>query len=67
MLLKLLENFKELMIEDEEKKIINTSELFERYCKYVAANVDTSDLEVLTNYIVSGLFFRPLPCNTNCQ
>lgn len=43
---KLLENFKELMIEDEEKKIINTSELFERYCKYVAANVDTSDLEV---------------------
>lgn len=46
---KLLENFKELMIEDEEKKIIKTSELFEKYCRHVAANVDTSGLDVDTD------------------
>lgn len=45
---KLLENFKELMIEDE-KKTITTSELFEKYCRYVARNIDTSELEVDTD------------------
>ena len=45
---KLLENFKELMLE-EDMKVIKSSELFERYCKYVAANVDTSKLEVYTD------------------
>lgn len=43
---KLLENFQELMIEDDNKKVIKTSELFERYCKYVAANVETNGLDV---------------------
>ena len=46
---KLLENFRELMIEDEDKKVIKTSELFERYCKYVAANVETNGLDVNTD------------------
>lgn len=44
----LLENFKELMIE-EDRKVIKSSELFEQYCKYVAENVSTSDLEVNTD------------------
>lgn len=43
---KLLENFKELMIE-EDKKTITVSELFERYCKYVEKEVDTSNLKVM--------------------
>lgn len=46
---KILENFKELMIEDESKKEIKTSELFEEWCKHVAANVSTSGLEVDTD------------------
>ena len=44
----LLENFKELMIE-EDRKVIKSSELFEEYCKYVAENVSTSNLEVNTD------------------
>ena len=42
----LLTNFKELMIEDERKESIKTSELFEEWGKYVEKNVDTTDLEV---------------------
>lgn len=43
---KILENFKELMIE-EESKTVKFSEIFEKYCAYVAENVDTSGLEVI--------------------
>ena len=43
---KLLENFKELMIEDETKKVIKVSELFGEWCNYVAKEVDTDGLEV---------------------
>lgn len=43
---KLLTNFKELMITDESKKSIKSSELFEEWKKYVEKNVNTSDLEV---------------------
>ncbi len=45
---KILENFKELMIEDG-RKVIKTSELFEQWCNYVAANVETNGLEVNTD------------------
>lgn len=45
----ILENFKELMIEDEKLKVIKTSELFEKWCKYVADNVSTDGLEVCTD------------------
>lgn len=41
---KILENFQGLMKEPEVKEI-KLSEIFNRYCKHVAANVDTSDLE----------------------
>lgn len=43
---KILENFKELMIE-EERKYIKISELFELYCKYVAEHVETTGLDVV--------------------
>ncbi|MBU3111977.1 hypothetical protein [Clostridium lacusfryxellense] len=43
---KLLTNFKELMISDEKKKSIKSSELFEAWKKYVCKNVATSELEV---------------------
>lgn len=43
---RLLENFKNLMIEPR-KKVINIDDIFAEYCKYVAANVDTSELEVI--------------------
>lgn len=42
---KILENFKELMIEPEYKEI-KLSELFEIYCNYVRENVNTSELEI---------------------
>lgn len=42
---KLLENFKDLMI-PEEQKTIKVTELFERWIKYVKENVATDDLEV---------------------
>lgn len=41
---KILENFRGLMWE-LEKKEIKLSEIFEEYCKHVAANVNTDDLE----------------------
>lgn len=40
----ILENFKGLM-KEPNKKEINLSEIFEEYKKYVASNVDTSELE----------------------
>lgn len=42
---KILENFKELMIED--CKEINLSDVFEKWSKFVEENVETSDLEVV--------------------
>lgn len=42
----LLTNFKEIIIEDERKESIKTSELFEEWKKYVEGNVDTTELEV---------------------
>ncbi len=44
---KILENFKELMTDDEIPKQIKVSDIFEEYKKHVAKKVDTSDLEVV--------------------
>lgn len=41
---KILDNFKELMTEPDKEEI-KLSEIFERYCKHVADNVNTNDLE----------------------
>lgn len=42
----LLSNFKELMVEDERKKVIKVSEIFTQWCEYVAEKVDTDGLKV---------------------
>lgn len=41
---KILENFKELMKEPETKEV-RLSEIFKQYCRHVAENVSTDDLE----------------------
>ena len=41
---KILENFKSLMVEPD-MKVIKLSDIFEKYCEYVAHDVDTDDLE----------------------
>jgi hypothetical protein len=46
---KMLENFKELMVSQELPKVVKVSDIFEEFKKYVAKNVDTSNLEVDTD------------------
>ncbi len=46
---KILENFKDLMIEQDIPDKIKVSDLFEEFKKYVADSVDTSKLEVNTD------------------
>lgn len=43
---KILENFKELMVNHEFPKVVKLSDIFEEFKKYVAKNVETKDLEV---------------------
>lgn len=43
---KILENFKELMTFEKEKKTITVTELFKKWTDYVTKNVSTSELEV---------------------
>lgn len=42
---KILENFKSLMVEPD-MKVIKLSDIFKKYCEYVAHDVDTDNLEV---------------------
>ncbi len=44
---KLLGNFKELMIEDESRRVIKVSELFGMWCNFVSKEVETNGLEVV--------------------
>lgn len=46
---KILKNFKEFMTDIEIPKVLKVSEIFDKYCDYVAKNVDTSGLEVNTD------------------
>jgi hypothetical protein len=46
---KILENFRDLMEDVEFAKVVNISDIFEKYCEYVGKNVNTSDLEVNTD------------------
>jgi hypothetical protein len=43
---KILENFKELMIDVEVPKKVKVSDIFEQFCDHVSNNVETSDLKV---------------------
>lgn len=45
---RILENFRELMKEPDYKEI-KLSDIFEEYCKHVAENVDTDNLEIDTD------------------
>jgi hypothetical protein len=53
---KLLENFKSLMMPVDDKEL-TASKLFEKWSKYVAAHVDTDDLEVI---IDDGAYYEPV-------
>lgn len=44
---KILENFKELMIDSDFPKVVKLSDVFEEYKKHVAQNIDTHNLEVI--------------------
>lgn len=46
---KMLENFKELMTDQEITKVVKLSDVFKEFKKHVAKNVDTSNLEVNTD------------------
>jgi len=46
---KILENFKVLMVNQEFPKMVKVSDIFEQFKKYVAKDVDTSELEVNTD------------------
>lgn len=43
---KLLKNFKEFITEDDTPKVVKMSEIFNKYKKYVANNVDTDGLDI---------------------
>jgi len=45
----ILTNFKELMVDYEFPKVVKLSDIFEKFKRYVAENVDTSELEVNTD------------------
>jgi len=45
---KILENFKDFMTDVEIPKVLKISDIFKKYCDYVAKNIETSDLEVDT-------------------
>ena len=46
---KILENFKELMTEDDIPKVVKVSDIFKQFKKHVGRNVDTSELEIDTD------------------
>lgn len=54
---KLLENFKDLMTTEEMPKTIKVTDLYEKWMKYVAEEVDTSDLEVCYD---DGVSYEPV-------
>lgn len=43
---RILENFKELMVDQDTPKIVKLSDIFEEWKRHVAKNVDTGNLEV---------------------
>ncbi len=43
---KILENFKDLMVNEDIPKVVKLSDIFEKFNKYVSENVKTSDLEI---------------------
>lgn len=61
---KILENFKALMIEPEIK-VIKLSDIFKKYCEYVAHDVDTDNLEA---YCEDGEpYYDPVTANMEVE
>lgn len=60
----LITNFKELMTTSKVEEEINLSDLFERWTKYVAENVDTSDLEVVYE---EGVIYEDVEVSLNVE
>ncbi len=60
----ILENFKKLMKEPEIREI-KLSEIFERYCKHVAENVDTDDLKAY--YEDGETYYEPVTANMEVE
>lgn len=60
----LLENFKDLMIE-EDIKVIKTSYLFEKWCEFVAKEVETNGLEV--NSDDGNPTYEPVNCTMEVE
>ncbi len=56
----ILDNFKELMSIDTNIKSIKVSEIFNKWCEYVASNVKTDDLEVDYD---DGVSYEPVEVN----
>lgn len=55
---KLLENFKDIMVNyEEDEKQVTASALFKKYQKYVAAKCDTDDLEICYD---DGVSYEPV-------
>jgi len=61
---RLLDNFKELMIEDNTKEI-SVSKLFEIWCDYVKDNVNTDELEVCTDD--GEPEYKPIDCSVTVE
>lgn len=61
---KILENFKELM-KDPEIRVIKLSDIFKKYCEYVARDVDTDNLEA---YCEDGEpYYDPVTANMEVE
>ena len=61
---KILENFKALMIEPD-MKVIKLSDIFEKYCKYVAHDVDTNNLEACCDD--GEPYYKPVTANMEVE
>ena len=60
----ILENFKSLMIEPD-MKVIKLSDIFEKYCKYVAHDVDTDNLEARCDDVEP--YYEPVTANMEVE
>lgn len=61
---RLLSNFKELMVFDYGKKTIKASELYEAWCKFVAKEVNTDELEVEYD---DGVSYEPVEVSLDIE
>ena len=61
---KILENFKSLMVEPD-MKVIKLSDIFKKYCEYVAHDVDTTNLEACCDD--TEPYYEPVAANMEVE